>query len=123
MGGLGLLGLWLFLLVVVAVSILLALGAIWLANRGYFDEAGREDNSALSPFLTWGRPLWRLMQHGELTSRLCRHQCICCRSQLDRRCAAYWTPFADNRRSKPRIQEQPARTLLTISGNADSPST
>ena len=25
-------------------------------------------------------------------------QCICCRSQLDRLCGAYWTPFADNRR-------------------------
>ena len=52
MGGLGLLGLWLFLLLVVVVSILLALGAIWLANRSYSDPADQEDNSALSPFLT-----------------------------------------------------------------------
>jgi hypothetical protein len=52
MGGLGLVGLWLFLAVVVAVSILLAVGSIWLANHTLSDSAGQEDNSALSPFLT-----------------------------------------------------------------------
>jgi heme/copper-type cytochrome/quinol oxidase subunit 2 len=53
MGGLGLVGLWLFLVVVIAVSILLAVGSIWLAHRSKLaDSVGREENSALSPFLT-----------------------------------------------------------------------
>ena len=52
MGGLGPVGLWLSLLLVVAVSILLAVGSIWLANRTFSDPAGQEDNAALSPFLT-----------------------------------------------------------------------
>jgi hypothetical protein len=51
MGGLGIVGLWLFLLLVIVVSILLAMGSIWLANRT-LDSAGPEDNSTLSPFLT-----------------------------------------------------------------------
>jgi len=53
MGGLGLVGLWVFLVVVIAVSILLAVGSIWLAHHSKLaDSAGREENSALSPFLT-----------------------------------------------------------------------
>lgn len=52
MGGLGPWGLWLFLLLAIVVSILLAVGSIWLANRTSSDSAGQEDNSALSPFLT-----------------------------------------------------------------------
>ena len=53
MGGLGLVGLWVFLVVVIAVSILLAVGSIWLAHRSKLaDSVGREENSALSPFLT-----------------------------------------------------------------------
>ena len=55
MGGLGLVGVWLFLVVVIAVSILLAVGSIWLAHHSKLaDSAGREENSALSPFLTCG---------------------------------------------------------------------
>jgi hypothetical protein len=52
MGGLGVMGLWLSLLTVVAASILLAVGSIWLAKRTFPDSPGREDNPALSPFLT-----------------------------------------------------------------------
>jgi hypothetical protein len=53
MGGLGPVGLWVFLVVVIAVSILLAVGSIWLAHHSKLaDSAGREENSALSPFLT-----------------------------------------------------------------------
>ena len=53
MGGLGLVGLWVFLVVVIAVSTLLAVGSIWLAHHSKLaDSVGREENSALSPFLT-----------------------------------------------------------------------
>src|SRR5215467_7818476 len=52
MGGLGVMGLWLFLLLVIAASILLAVGSIWLARRAFSDSVGPEDNSTLSPFLT-----------------------------------------------------------------------
>ena len=52
MGGLGVMGLSLFLLLVIAASILLAVGSIWLAKRTFSDSVGQEDNSALSPFLT-----------------------------------------------------------------------
>jgi hypothetical protein len=52
MGALGSLGLWLTLALVVAGSIALALGMIWLANRVLSDSVGHENNSALSPFLT-----------------------------------------------------------------------
>ena len=41
MGGLGLLGLWLFLLLVVVVCILLAVGSIW-AKRSYSDSADQK---------------------------------------------------------------------------------
>jgi hypothetical protein len=52
MGGLGATGLWLFLLLVIAASIVLAVGSIWVGKRTFSDSAGREDNTALSPFLT-----------------------------------------------------------------------
>lgn len=52
MAGLGLPGLWLFLIVVVAVSTGLALGSIWLANRTGVPEHGTGYNASLSPFVT-----------------------------------------------------------------------
>jgi hypothetical protein len=48
----GLPGLWLFLFLVVAVSIGLAVGSIWLANRTGVPEHGAGYNSSLSSFLT-----------------------------------------------------------------------
>jgi hypothetical protein len=48
----GLPGLWLFLALVVAGSIALALGSIWLANRGGVPEHGTGYNASLTPFLT-----------------------------------------------------------------------
>jgi Protein of unknown function (DUF4239) len=50
--GMGLAGLWLFLIVVVTVSILLAVGSIIVANRVADEPTGKKYNSALSPFLT-----------------------------------------------------------------------
>jgi len=52
MSGLGLLGFWLFLVLIIAVAIMLALGMIRLADRTLSDSVGQENNSALSPFLT-----------------------------------------------------------------------
>ena len=52
MSELGLLGFWLFLVVIVAVAIVLALGMIRLADRTLSDSVGQENNSALSPFLS-----------------------------------------------------------------------
>lgn len=52
MAGMGLPGLWLFLVIVVAISIGLALGSIWLARRSGVPEHGSGYNSSLSPFLT-----------------------------------------------------------------------
>ncbi len=52
MAGMGLPGLWLFLIVVVAVSIALAVGSIWLANHTGVPEHGTGYNASLSPFLT-----------------------------------------------------------------------
>lgn len=52
MAGLGLAGMWLFLIVVAVVSILLAVCSIWLANRVVDDSAAKKHNPALSPFLT-----------------------------------------------------------------------
>ncbi len=49
--GLGTLGLWLFLAVVVVVATALAVGMIWLADRVLSDSVGQENNSALSPFV------------------------------------------------------------------------
>lgn len=50
MGGFGLVGAWLLLAVVIAVSILIAVGSVWLANR--VTQTGPEHNSTLSPFMT-----------------------------------------------------------------------
>ncbi|AKK28732.1 DUF4239 domain-containing protein [Mycobacterium sp. EPa45] len=52
MAGMGLPGLWLFLLLVVAASIGLAVGSIWLANRSGVPDHGTGYNASLSPFLT-----------------------------------------------------------------------
>ena len=52
MGGLGTLGLWLFLAVVVVMATALAVGMIWLADRVLSDSVGQESNSAMSPFVT-----------------------------------------------------------------------
>jgi hypothetical protein len=52
MGGLGTLGLWLFLAVVAVVATALAIGMIWVADRVLSDSVGQEHNSALSPFVT-----------------------------------------------------------------------
>jgi hypothetical protein len=52
MGELGALSFWLFLAVIVAGSIALAVGMIKLADRTLSDSVGQKDNSALSPFLT-----------------------------------------------------------------------
>src|ERR1700732_4142453 len=48
----GLVGLWLFLIAVVTVSIVLAVGSIIVANRVVDESTGKKYNSALSPFLT-----------------------------------------------------------------------
>ena len=52
MANLGLGGLWLFLIIVIAVSIGLAVGSIWLANHVAEDAAARQFTPTLSPFLT-----------------------------------------------------------------------
>jgi Protein of unknown function (DUF4239) len=52
MGGLGVLGLWLFLALVVAVSIGLAIASVWLANRTVYRPGNKEQSGSLSPFLT-----------------------------------------------------------------------
>ena len=43
---------WLVLILVIAASILLAVGTIWFVNRVLGHSAGREYNSTLSPFVT-----------------------------------------------------------------------
>ena len=43
---------WLVLILVIAASILLAVGTIWFVNRIVGHSAGREYNSTLSPFVT-----------------------------------------------------------------------
>ena len=50
MAGFGLVGAWLLLAVVIAVSILIAVGSVWLANR--MTQTGPEHNSTMSPFMT-----------------------------------------------------------------------
>lgn len=52
MTGLGLFDLWLFVLGVIGVSILVAVGSIWLARRTVAEPAGKQYNSTLAPFLT-----------------------------------------------------------------------
>ena len=52
MGGLGLAGLWLLLGLVVAVSIALAIGSVWLANKTVYRQGSKEQSGSLSPLLT-----------------------------------------------------------------------
>ena len=52
MGTFGIAGLWLVLALVLAVSILVGAGAIWLAHRTLPEEVDAGHNGALSPFLT-----------------------------------------------------------------------
>ncbi|MEV3905546.1 hypothetical protein AB0K11_24780 [Mycobacterium sp. NPDC050551] len=52
MAGMGLPGLWLFLLAVVAGSIALAVFGIWLANRTARARDGGDTDNSLSPFIT-----------------------------------------------------------------------
>ncbi|MCU1700749.1 MAG: hypothetical protein JWR34_6812 [Mycobacterium sp.] len=52
MGGWGTFSLWLSLALVIAVAVMLAVGAIRLADRILSDSVNQESNSALSPFLT-----------------------------------------------------------------------
>ncbi len=52
MGGLGLFGLWLVLILVVAASILIAVASIWVGDRTLSDSVGKTHNSTLSPFVT-----------------------------------------------------------------------
>jgi uncharacterized protein DUF4239 len=52
MGDFGLAGLWLFLALALAVSVLVAMGAMWLADRTLAKEVPEGHNGALSPFLT-----------------------------------------------------------------------
>ncbi len=52
MGELGLFGLWLVLLLVVAASIMIAIAGIWLGDRILSDSVGKSHNSTLSPFVT-----------------------------------------------------------------------
>lgn len=52
MGGLNLLGLWLFLAMVIGVSIFLAVGSVWIANKTVYRPGAKEQSGSLSPFLT-----------------------------------------------------------------------
>ncbi|MDH6196976.1 hypothetical protein M2272_003629 [Mycobacterium frederiksbergense] len=52
MGGLGLAGLWLFLVAVLAVLVFLAVGSVWLANKTVYRPGAKEQTGSLSPFLT-----------------------------------------------------------------------
>jgi uncharacterized protein DUF4239 len=52
MGGLGLLGLWLFLALVVAASVLLAVGSVWLASKTVYRPGAKKESGSLSPFVT-----------------------------------------------------------------------
>jgi hypothetical protein len=52
MGGMGLLGLWLFLVLVVAASVVLAVGSVSLANKTLRRPGVKEESGSLSPFVT-----------------------------------------------------------------------
>jgi hypothetical protein len=52
MGGLSLPGWWLFLALVVAASVFLAVGGVWLANKTVYRPGSKEQTGSLSPFLT-----------------------------------------------------------------------
>src|SRR3954451_10187945 len=52
MGGFGIVGLWLWLGLALAASILIAVGSMWLADRTLPKPVSDGHNGALSPFLT-----------------------------------------------------------------------
>ena len=52
MGGMGLPGLWLFLALVVAASVFLAVGSVWLAHKAFDRPGAKEESGSLSPFVT-----------------------------------------------------------------------
>ncbi len=52
MGGLSLLGLWLFLAAVLAGVVLLAVGSVWIANKTVYRPGAERQMGTLSPFLT-----------------------------------------------------------------------
>ncbi|WP_273732844.1 DUF4239 domain-containing protein [Mycolicibacterium septicum] len=52
MGGLSLPGLWLFLAVVLAGSVLLAVASVWIANKTVYRPGAKKQSGTLSPFLT-----------------------------------------------------------------------
>jgi len=52
MGGMGLPGLWLFLGLVVAVSILLAVGFVWFSEKTVYRPGGKTETGSLSSFVT-----------------------------------------------------------------------
>jgi hypothetical protein len=52
MGGLGLPGVWLFLALVLAASVCLAVVAVWLAHRTVNRKSAKEETGSLSPFIT-----------------------------------------------------------------------
>jgi hypothetical protein len=52
MGGMGLPGLWLFLIVVIGASVVLAVGSVWLAYKTAARRGATDETGSLSPFLT-----------------------------------------------------------------------
>ena len=52
MGGMGLPGLSLFLALVIAACVFLAVGSVWLANKTARRPGAKEETGSLSPFLT-----------------------------------------------------------------------
>lgn len=52
MGGMGLPGLWLFLAVVLAACVALAIGSVWLANKTVHRPGAKKETGSLSSFVT-----------------------------------------------------------------------
>jgi hypothetical protein len=52
MAGMGLPGLWLFLALVVAASVYLAVASVWLANKMVRQPGAKDETGSLSPFVT-----------------------------------------------------------------------
>lgn len=52
MGGLNLAGLWLVLVLVIAASVGVAIGSVWLAGKTIYRSGDEEQHGSLSPFLT-----------------------------------------------------------------------
>ncbi|MCU1701120.1 MAG: hypothetical protein JWR34_7183 [Mycobacterium sp.] len=52
MGGMGLPGLWLFLALVAAASVALAVGSVWLADKTVHRPGAKAESGSLSPFVT-----------------------------------------------------------------------